>query len=66
MPPRHDIEIPDHVANYLLRVAVSNIPTPVLETLSKMSPDEIEVLERIRVSFEESDAGPLGFVFAFH
>jgi hypothetical protein len=63
---RHDIEIPDHVASYMLRVAISNIPTPVLETLSKMSPEEIEVLERLRVSFEESEAHPQDFVFAFH
>ena len=50
---RHDIEIPDHVANFLLRVAISNVPTNVLETLAKMSPDEIAVLERVRASFEE-------------
>jgi hypothetical protein len=63
---RHDIEIPDHVASYLLRVAISNIPTPVLETLAKMSAEEIEVLERLRVSFEESEARPQDVVFAFH
>ncbi|MFL5925304.1 MAG: hypothetical protein ACJ77E_00010 [Gaiellaceae bacterium] len=63
---RHDIEIPDHVASYLLRVTISNIPTPVLETLAKMSAEDIEVLDRLRVSFEESEARPQDFVFAFH
>lgn len=63
---RHDIEIPDHVANYLLRVAIGNIPTPVLETLAKMSPEEIDVLERVRVSLEECEARPHDVVFAFH
>jgi hypothetical protein len=63
---RHDIQIPDHVENYLLRVAISNLPTPVLETLAKMSPEEIEVLERVRASFEESEARPQDIIFAFH
>jgi hypothetical protein len=63
---RHDIEIPDHVANYLLRVAIGNIPTGVLETLSKMTPEEVEVLERVRASIEESEARPQDVVFAFH
>ncbi len=63
---RHEIEIPDHVANFLLRVAISNVPKEVLETLAAMSPDEIAVLERLRASFEEAEASPYDVIFAIH
>jgi hypothetical protein len=62
----YETEIPDHVARYLLRVAVSNLPPSVMETLGAMTPEELDVLDRLRVSLEESKAGPVAFVFAFH
>jgi hypothetical protein len=62
----YEAEIPDHVARYLLRVAISNLPPRVLETLAAMTPEELDVLDRLRVSLEESKAGPVSFVFAFH
>jgi len=62
----YELEIPDHVARYLLRVAVSNIPPSVMETLASMTPEELDVLDRLRVSLEESKAGPPAFLYAFH
>ena len=61
-----EIQLPDHVARYLLRVAVSNIPPSVLETLASMTPEELDVLDRLRVRLEDSEAGPESFLYAFH
>jgi hypothetical protein len=61
-----EIQLPDHVARYLLKVAVGNIPPSVLETLVSMTPEELDVLDRLRVSLEDSEAGPEGFLYAFH
>ena len=62
----YELEIPDHVARYLLRVAVTNIPPSVMETLVSMTPEELDVLERLRVSLEESKADTPAFLYAFH
>lgn len=62
----YELEIPDHVARYLLRVAVSNIPPSVMETLVSMTPEELDVLDRLRVSLEESKADTPAFLYAFH
>jgi hypothetical protein len=62
----YELEIPDHVARYLLRVAVTNIPPSVMETLVSMTPEELDVLDRLRVSLEESKADTPAFLYAFH
>ena len=62
----YEVEIPDHVARYLLRVAVGNIPPSVMETLVSMTPEELDVLDRLRVSLVESKADPPAFLYAFH
>ena len=49
-----------------MRVAVSNIPESVLETLTKMTPEELEVIDRLRVSLEEAEPPHQAYVFAFH
>ena len=61
-----DIDLPEHVQRYLLRVAVSNIPESVLETLAKMTPEELEVIDRLRVSLEKAEPPHQAYVFAFH
>jgi hypothetical protein len=62
----YELEIPDHVARYLLRVAVTNIPPSVMETLVSMTPEELDVLDRLRVSLEQSKADTPAFLYAFH
>jgi len=61
-----EIEVPDHVARYLLRVAIDNLPPSVVETLASMTPDELDVIERLRVSLQKSEAGFEAYLFAFH
>jgi len=62
----HDDDIPEHVARYLLRVAVSNIPEEVMETLKGMTPEELAVIDRLRVSLEKAEPPHQAYVFAFH
>jgi hypothetical protein len=61
-----DPDIPKHVERYLLRVAISNIPESVLDTLKEMTPEELEVIDRLRVSLEKAEPPHYAYVFAFH
>ena len=59
-------DLPEHVAAYLYRRTVSCLPEGVLETLASLSPEELEVLERVGASLEASDADPMTWVCAVH
>lgn len=61
-----EIELREHVERYLVRVAVSRLPAGVLETLNSMSEEELAVLERLGVSFEEANAKPVAYMFGVH
>jgi hypothetical protein len=51
-----EFELREHVARYLLRAAVANLPPGVLEALNEMSEEELAVLERVGTSFREANA----------
>ena len=59
-------ELPDHVAQYLLRRALSDIPQGVLDALAELSPEEVEVLDRFGASLHEAGAGPHSYTFLIH
>jgi len=59
-------ELPDHVAQYLLRRALSDIPQSVLDTLAELSPEEVEVLDRFGASLHEAGVGPHSYTFLIH
>jgi len=66
MAEQHTRELPDHVAQYLLRRALSDIPESVLDALSELSPEEIEVLDRLGASMQEAGVGPHSYTFLIH
>jgi hypothetical protein len=59
-------ELPDHVAQYLLRRALSDIPQSVLDALAELSPEEVEVLDRLGASLHEAGVGPHSYTFLIH
>jgi hypothetical protein len=61
-----EFELREHVARYLLRVAVSNLPIGVLETLNEMSEEELAVLDRVGISFREADADAFMYLGGVH
>jgi hypothetical protein len=61
--PRH---IPDHVAQYLARRVLSDFPASVYETLISLTPEELDVLERVGVSLHEAGCEPRGYTYAIH
>lgn len=48
--------IPDHVAQYLARRVLQDLPERVYETLISLSPDEIEVLERVGAALHDCES----------
>lgn len=61
-----EIQIREHVARYLVRVAVAHLPPGVLDTLNSMSEEELAVLDRLGVSLEEAGAKPITYMFGVH
>jgi hypothetical protein len=61
-----EFELREHVAWYLLRAAVSNLPRAVLETLNEMSEEELAVLDRVGTSFREADAAASKYPCGVH
>ena len=59
-------DLPEHVAVYLYRRTVSCLPEGVLETLATLSPEELDVLDRVGASLEAADADPKMWVCAVH
>jgi hypothetical protein len=59
-------ELPDHVAQYLLRRSLSDIPQSVLDVLAELSPEEVEVLDRFGASLQEAGVGPHTYTFLIH
>lgn len=47
--------IPDHVAQYLARRVLQDLPERVYETLISLSPEEIEVLERVGAALHDCE-----------
>lgn len=62
----YEIDIPDHVQRYLLGVVVASLPTEVLEVLVSMTPEELEVLERLGKALREANAQPHVWVYGVH
>jgi len=59
-------ELPDYVAQYLLKRALSDIPQSVLDALAELSPEEVEVLDRFGASLHEAGVGPHSYTFLIH
>ena len=51
----HQRHIPDHVAQYLARRVLADLPERVYETLISLTPEELEVLERVGASLNECE-----------
>lgn len=66
MTPEHDDRIPEHVAQYLARVALAHIPASVYETLLSLTPEELAVLERVGLSFKESELESHSWTYVIH
>lgn len=47
--------IPDYVAQYLARRVLADLPERVYETLISLSPEEIEVLDRVGAALDECE-----------
>ena len=56
--------IPDHVAQYLARRVLADLPERVYETLISLTPEEIEVLERVGASLNECE--PHKYTYVIH
>jgi threonine/homoserine efflux transporter RhtA len=64
--PKYDEPIPEHVAQYLARVALAHIPASVYETLLSLTPEELAVLERVGMSFKESEFESHSWTYVIH
>lgn len=62
----HGDPIPEHVAQYLARVALAHIPASVYETLVSLTPEELAVLERVGLSFKESELESHSWTYVIH
>jgi hypothetical protein len=51
-------EIPDHVAQYLARRALADLPASVYETLLSLTSEELAVLEKVGASLQEANCEP--------
>jgi len=58
----HHRHIPDHVAQYLARRALRDLPEGVYEVLVTLTPEEIEVLERVGSALEGCESHHVAFV----
>jgi hypothetical protein len=58
--------LPEHVARYLVRRALSNVPEGVRETLAQLSPEEVETLDRVGASLQEAGVDPIGYTWLIH
>ncbi|HEX6490015.1 MAG TPA: hypothetical protein VF002_01425 [Gaiellaceae bacterium] len=58
--------LPEHVASYLVRRALSTIPESVRDTLAQLSPEELETLERVGASLQEAGVEPIGYAMIIH
>ncbi len=59
-------KIPDHVAQYLARSVLKDLPESVYETLVSLSPEELAVLERVGASLHAAKCDPQSYVFMIH
>ena len=60
----HDRKIPDHVAQYLARRALHNLPAGAYDVLLSLTPEELEVLERVGAALDGCE--PHHVAFAIH
>lgn len=60
----HRRHIPDHVAQYLAHRALDDLPERAYEAIVSLSPEEIEVLERVGAAL--GDCEPQMKAFALH
>jgi hypothetical protein len=54
------------VAQYLARVALAHFPASVYETLLSLTPEELAVLERVGLSFKESELESHSWTYVIH
>lgn len=59
-------DVPEHVAQYLARRVLADLPESVYETLVSLSPEELAVLERVGGSLQEAEVDPQSWVFVIH
>jgi hypothetical protein len=59
-------EIPEHVAQYLARRVLNDLPQSVFETLVSLSPEELNAIERLGDSLYEGGLDAPGYVFVVH
>jgi hypothetical protein len=62
----YEIEIPEHVQRYLVGAAIASLPPEVLEVLASMTPEELDVLERLGKALHAANAKPYLWVYSVH
>ena len=59
-------EIPDHLAQYLARSVLKDLPGSVYETLAGLTPEELDLLERVGASLHAAGCDSQSYVFVIH
>jgi hypothetical protein len=59
-------EIPEHLAQYLARSVLKDVPGSVYETLVALTPEELDLLERVGASLHAANCEPQSYVFVIH
>jgi hypothetical protein len=59
-------EIPDYLAQYLAKRVLSDLPQSVSETLRSLTRDEVDALNRIAESLQDTGADPQTYVYIIH
>jgi hypothetical protein len=66
MPGHEYDEVPDYVAEYLLKRSLHMLPKEVMEVLVSLSPEQIEGLERVGKAFDAAETPHHIRVFGVH
>jgi hypothetical protein len=59
-------EIPEHLAQYLARSVLKDLPGSVYETLVALTPEELDLLERVGASLHAAGCEPHSYAFVIH
>jgi hypothetical protein len=59
-------EIPEHLAQYLARSVLKDLPESVYETLVALTPEELDLLERVGASLHAAGCDSHSYAFVIH
>ncbi|HEY8842798.1 MAG TPA: hypothetical protein VIM23_02735 [Gaiellaceae bacterium] len=59
-------EIPEHLAQYLARSVLKDLPESVYETLAALTPEELDLLERVGASLHAAGCDSHSYAFVIH